>query len=187
MTDTFAKLNPFKKVPVLEHDGFRLTESVAIFQYLCRTYPVNDHWYPKDSQKQARVDEYMSWQHITLRAYGSMVFQVKVIIPRMTGEAVNQKRAAFFENGLEGVLDTMETIWLKDNPYIAGKELSIADLLAVTELEQPGMTGYDVKDGRPNIAQYMNRVRLDLQPHYDDVHSLVYKVKESYTKQQAKL
>ena len=28
---------------------------------------VADHWYPKESQAQARVDEYLEWQHLGTR------------------------------------------------------------------------------------------------------------------------
>ena len=52
--------------------------SVAILRYLCREYPVPDHWYPSDSQQQARVDEYMAWQHINTRLNCAMYFQSKV-------------------------------------------------------------------------------------------------------------
>lgn len=153
--------------------------SIAILRYLCKTFPVSDHWYPNDSQKMARVDEYMAWQHTTLRAHGSMYFRTIVIAPRMTGEPVNQKRAEFFGSQLKIVLDQIENLWLKDKPFIAGKELTIADLLAVTELEQPGMAGYDVKQGHPKITEYMERVRERLQPHYDDAHDVVRKVQKA--------
>jgi len=42
--------------------------SIAILRYICRTYNVADHWYPKDSVKQAKVDEYLEWQHTNTRA-----------------------------------------------------------------------------------------------------------------------
>ncbi len=80
----------------------------------------------------------MAWQHLNLRIHGSMYFQTKYIKPLLTGEPVNEKRLATYERGLVGVLDLMEQTWLKGNPYVAGKDLTIADLLAVTELEQPG-------------------------------------------------
>lgn len=54
--------------------------SVAILRYLCQRYPdhVADHWYPKDLQKQARVDTYMEWQHANTRLPCAMFFQHKV-------------------------------------------------------------------------------------------------------------
>lgn len=156
--------------------------SVAILRYLCRTFPVADHWYPKDSQKMARVDEYMSWQHTTLRAHGSMYFRTVVLTPRITGEPVNEKRVEMYRKGLNDVLDTIEKVWLKDRDFVAGgSNISIADLLAVTELEQPGMAGFDVRKGRPLIANYMERVRQKLNPHYDDAHDVVRKMQKAFS------
>lgn len=79
----------------------------------------------------------MAWQHLNLRAFGSMVFRTKVINPMM-GKPVNEESLKKFGDQLHGVLEVIENIWLKENPFIAGKELSIADLLATTEMEQPG-------------------------------------------------
>lgn len=53
--------------------------SVAILRYLCHTYNVADHWYPKDSTKQARIDEYLEWQHINTRADCALYYLHKVI------------------------------------------------------------------------------------------------------------
>ena len=78
-TDEFAQINPMKKVPVIDDDGFRLTESAAIFSYLADKYEKHQ-WYPKDLQTRARIDEYNHWQHLNLRTTGSMVFQSKVVL-----------------------------------------------------------------------------------------------------------
>ena len=64
-------------------------------------------------------------------------------MPKLTGEPVNEKRAERFLQGLEGSLETMENIWLEKNHYIAGDDLTVADLLATCELEQPGKICFD--------------------------------------------
>ena len=66
-TEEFTKINPFQKVPVIEHKGEHVIESVAILKYLANTHSVEDHWYPKEPLAQARVDEYLSWQHANTR------------------------------------------------------------------------------------------------------------------------
>jgi len=35
-------------------------------------------WYPIELKERARVNEYTHWQHLNLRANGSMLFQTKV-------------------------------------------------------------------------------------------------------------
>jgi glutathione S-transferase len=50
---------------------------VAILSYLSDKHKKPD-WYPTDLQNRARVNEYNNWQHLNLRANGSMLFQTKV-------------------------------------------------------------------------------------------------------------
>ncbi|ODN03559.1 Glutathione S-transferase theta-2 [Orchesella cincta] len=175
--EEYAKtINPLKKVPVIEHDGFFLKESVAILRYLARTFPVPDNWFPKDSVSQAKVDEYLEWQHLNVRTFGTLYFAEKYIVPRTTKQPPNEKRAANFLKHYIAVLNQVETIWLKDRPFLAGQDISIADLLAAAEMEQTVLGGYDVKENHPKLQEYLERVRGGLQPHYDDVHSMLNKI-----------
>jgi glutathione S-transferase len=66
-TEEFAKVNPFQVVPAIEDNGVNIIESVAILRYLTNTHKVADHWYPKEPLAQARIDEYLSWQHANTR------------------------------------------------------------------------------------------------------------------------
>src|SRR5215210_4251833 len=59
MGEAYKKLNPSMMVPMLDDEGFHLTECSAILKYLATKY---DHpEYPKDLQKRAKVDEAMDW------------------------------------------------------------------------------------------------------------------------------
>jgi len=179
-TDEFEKINRFQKVPAIDHDGFLLAESVAILRYMCRTFPVKDHWYPKDSQAMAKVDEYMSWQHLNVRSYGSLYFMTQFIPMMMGGDLPSSSKISKLADGLGKAVDDMENIWLKNTPYVAGNNITIADLLASTELEMPGIVGYNMREGRPNVSKYLDLVKSTLSPHYEDVHAMLYKATEKY-------
>lgn len=72
--------HPFRKVATLLPS---FCCSVAILKYLAQKHPaaVADHWYPADLQRQARVNEYLSWQHMNVRSHGSKVFLLRVSPP----------------------------------------------------------------------------------------------------------
>ncbi|XP_010785251.1 glutathione S-transferase theta-1-like, partial [Notothenia coriiceps] len=86
-SEEFGKINVMRKVPVMKDGSFVLTESVAILKYMLQKHSSSlaDHWYPADLQQRARVNEYLSWQHMNLRAHGSKVFLLKVRVPDQPG------------------------------------------------------------------------------------------------------
>ena len=47
--------------------------------------------------------------------------------------------------------------------------------------------GHDLTAGRPRVAGWIDRVKLRLQPHFDEVHNLLYVVKEKFAKTPANL
>ena len=59
------------------------------------------------------------------------------LLPKMFGTEVNMKKIANFQSRMEDALDKFETIWLKDKLFLTGNQISIADILAACELEQP--------------------------------------------------
>lgn len=54
--------------------------SIAILKYMAQRHSssVPDHWYPAELKQQARVNEYLAWQHTNLRMHGSKIFLLKV-------------------------------------------------------------------------------------------------------------
>jgi len=181
-SDEYTKINRFQRVPAIVHDGFQLSESIAILRYLCRTFEVKEHWYPKDSQKMAKVDEYLEWQHLGMRASGSLYFRELFMRPALTGNPANPEKVEKLATGLENTLDLMENNFLKENKFIAGQELTIADLLATAELEQPRIVGYDVSKNHPKIGNYMDLVKKELDPIYGQVHDLAWSTGQKWQK-----
>jgi len=181
-TKEYTAMNPFQKVPVIKDGDFALTESVAILRYLANTRDIADHWYPKDCKSRARVDEYLEWQHQGIRLRCSWFHLEKFFIPMLKWNPPNEKKIAHLKQNMEESLEQMQSIWLQDGKkdFIAGSSISIADILAACEMEQPGIAGYDVRDKSPVLKAYMERVQDTLNPHYDEAHAAVNKMVEKF-------
>ncbi|XP_042193068.1 glutathione S-transferase theta-2 isoform X1 [Callorhinchus milii] len=173
----FGRLNPMRKVPVIVDNGFVLTESVAILKYLASTYDVPQNWYPRDPQRRAKVDEYMAWQHLNTRMNTAKVFIFEVLIPQMTSQPVDDQKVSKALKDLEGTLDMLETMFLKDKPFLCGDDLTLADLLAICELMQPLGGDRDVLKERPKLASWRSRVQSALGKTFEDVHAIVYRLR----------
>jgi len=172
-TSEFEVINPFKKVPVIDHNGFVLIESVGILRYICRTYNVADHWYPKDSMKQARVDEYLEWQHANTRASCGLYYLYKVLWPKMNGKPVNEQRIAQQEKQINITLNLIENVWLKDKQFLCGDDISISDIIAICEIEHTRMAGYDSFANRPILSEWKTRVMARLSPYYEEANKFL--------------
>ncbi|KAK7867896.1 hypothetical protein R5R35_002820 [Gryllus longicercus] len=175
----YANIHPFQKVPAIIDDQFQLIESVAILRYLCRERNVPEHWYPKDVKGQAKVDEYLEWQHTNTRMCG-MLFMLKWVYPSTTGKAPNAKEVAHWEKLMNEALDKMEYIWLKDKPYLTGDRISIADLLGVTELEQTRIVGYNPYSNRAALTAWLERIKGDTNPYFGEVHGKLHHFVDKY-------
>jgi len=176
--EEFLKLNPFSKMPVIEEDGVVLTESVAMLRYLVREKKLADHWYPSDSKKQARVDEYLEWQHLNARLLCAMYFQHKVAIPRLTKKPVDPVAVDKAFQAMQSTLKQMEEIWLDGGKkkFLLGDEITVADLLGVCELEQPAMAGYDVFALHPILGQWRHRVKQITGSFYEEAHQILREI-----------
>lgn len=54
------------------------------------------------------------------------------------GQSVSQEKVSEAKRQMESALDTIVNVWLKDKPFIVGNEITVADLVAATEVEQLG-------------------------------------------------
>ncbi|XP_071445871.1 glutathione S-transferase theta-1-like [Hetaerina americana] len=181
LSEEYMKVNPFHRVPTIIDDGFKLMESVAILRYLCRTRNLDDHWYPKDPKLQARVDEYLEWQHIDIRSNTMGYIMNKFMMPSLTGTPADKKLVDMLQNNMDQSFDYIENVWLKnDKKYLIGEQISIADLLGVFEAHSTRVAGYDPRINRPKLTSWMDRMRTELNPHYDELNVPIDKVIEKF-------
>uniref|UniRef100_U5EXP6 glutathione transferase n=1 Tax=Corethrella appendiculata TaxID=1370023 RepID=U5EXP6_9DIPT len=176
LTDEYKEnINRFQKVPCIIDNDFKLAECVAIFRYLAREHKIPDNLYPEDSKVRAKVDEYLEWQHNNIRSYCALYFRYVWMNP-LLGRKVNPEKAEEMKDRMSDNIDLFQEIWLNsNNKFIAGNEISVADILAACELEQPKIAGYDPTIGRPKLKEYMELVRQTTNPYYDEAHKILYK------------
>ncbi|XP_041936137.1 glutathione S-transferase theta-1b isoform X2 [Alosa sapidissima] len=177
--EAYGKINMMRKVPAMRDGEFHLAESIAIMMYLSEKFQTPDHWYPTDIQKRARVNEYLSWQHTAVRMHGTRVFWLRLMIPKMLGEEVPKDKMAAALEDLDGSLQLIEEKFLQDRPFIAGDDISLADLVAIVEIMQPVGSGLDVFEKRPKLSGWRNRVRAAIGPElFDEAHQIILSAQE---------
>ncbi|XP_045145573.1 glutathione S-transferase theta-4 isoform X1 [Echinops telfairi] len=175
----YIEINPLRKLPSLRDGKFVLSESVAILLYLARKYKVPDHWYPQDLQACARVDEYLAWQHTTLRKSCLRALWHKVMLPSFLSEPVAPETLTATLAELERNLKLLQDKFLQDKAFLAGPHISVADLVAVTELMHPVSAGCQVFEGRPKLAAWRQRVEAAVgQDLFQEAHEFILQIKD---------
>uniref|UniRef100_A0A8D1FEK4 glutathione transferase n=1 Tax=Sus scrofa TaxID=9823 RepID=A0A8D1FEK4_PIG len=178
-SDDFAQVNPLRKVPALKDGDFTLAESVAILLYLSRKYEAPDHWYPQDLQTRARVDEYLSWQHTDLQTSCIRTMWQKMLLPVFLGQPVPPETLASTLAKLDRCLQLLEDKFLKDQDFLAGPHISMADLVAITELMHPVSAGCDLFKSRPKLAAWRQRVEAEVgEDLFQEAHAAIMKAKD---------
>eukprot|EP00057_Strongylocentrotus_purpuratus_P014829 XP_011669303.1 PREDICTED: glutathione S-transferase theta-1 isoform X2 [Strongylocentrotus purpuratus] len=182
----FVKMTPLCTVPAIQDGDFGMGETVAIIRYLATKYAdlVPDHWYPKDLEKRARVDEYMAFHHTGTRGGCGGLFFSEVLIPVFSGgkQHASEERLKRDEENMTKQLDKLENAFLQDNDWLAGDDISVADVLAVSEMMENTVNGRDVAEGRPKLRAFIDRVTNRLNPAFDEVHGALYAFRDSYNK-----
>jgi glutathione S-transferase len=154
----FEALNPNRLVPVLEDDGFRLTESSAILKYLAEK--TGSSAYPKDLRERARVNERMDWVNTQLcrdLAYGLVYPQIFPHHKRQSDDA-QKATLAWAKERAGGWLQVLDKHLLGAGDYLCGKQLTIADYYAAPFVALAEAVGSDLA-GYPNVKRWLGRMK----------------------------
>ena len=173
--ELLGAINPNRRVPTMDDNGFGLFESCAILRYLCNKYSLEDHWYPKDIQARSKVEEALDWFPGNLRCGA---FRFIGLIPKRTGKPVSDEKRTELTTTLKNSLNMIENYFLKGRKFVGGDNISIADLQFLCEVQQYLMMDKDLCKGRPNMERWIQDCRQYLTPHLDEVNQKVYKIRE---------
>ncbi len=159
--------NPAGTIPMLEEPdtGFVLAEAHAIMAYLCNRFGWTD-MYPADHRERARVDWYLHYHHRNVRDAS-----VGLVAPRIRKDldiptAVQQAARATVTRALQA----LDSGWLAHSRFIAGNDVTIADLGAYVELGQLRAQFTNLYDFSPfpNVQRWLDD--MTAVPGHDDVH-----------------
>jgi len=121
----FAALNPNKKMPVLEDDGFVLWESNAILQYFASKKPETGLW-PTDPKRQADVSRWQLWDMAHWDpACAILVFEH--VVKKLSGQGdPDPAQVAKGEQDFKRYAEVLDGT-LKNRKWVTGNELTVAD------------------------------------------------------------
>ena len=172
MQPDFAKINPSRQVPVLEDDGFTLSESSAILKYLADK--IGSPAYPKDLKKRAKVNEMMDWFNTGLYRDFGYGFIYAQVFPhqKREGEAAQAAQLAFAREKAKGWLKVLDENLLGPNKtFLVGDQVTIADYFGACLLTAGELVRCDFKQW-PNISRWLNNMRS--LPNWAKVHEQFY-------------
>jgi glutathione S-transferase len=153
-------LHPFGRVPVLDHNDFRLYETQAILRYLDRVLrepPLT----PADPQRAARMDQAMNVNDWYLfQGVGNVIIFHRVIGPRVLGLAPDEAAIASAMPKARAVFNELAHL-LGAQSYFAGEALSLADLLLAPHVDFFTMVPEWSELGAPhaNLVAWIKRMQ----------------------------
>jgi glutathione S-transferase len=169
-SDSFRKMTPVAKVPVLEHDGEFLFESGPICRYVAGVE--HSPLYPADKLQRARVDQWMTFFTCHPGRWLTRIYFEKVIKSKANlgdpDEARCEEAAKFARQQIRVVDD-----WLEDRKWLANDAFSIADPFALAYVEQVNAIDFPLEDfprvkdwfERLEALESTSRARAKVQPH----------------------
>lgn len=151
--DEFVERSPVGKVPFLVVDGAVITESQVICEYLEDAYPQKP-LYPADPVARAKVRELIDYIELHMELVARRIYPEVFF-----GGQVSDETKKEVERDLAKGLRAFARV-ARFDPYIAGKELTLADCSAFVNLPLISMAGKlafgrDMFEHLPQVKPYL--------------------------------
>jgi len=160
----FLKINPTGRVPAINDDGFTAFESAAIIKYLADKN--HSALYPKDLQKRTIVDQWIDFANLHVATALSRVTFNRVLYKVFNAEQDERS----LNDGIKFLGQFLPVIekQLKENKYLAGNEMTLADINLLAALDPAELSSVDLSV-YPAISNWRKGLRA--QSFYTQCHN----------------
>jgi glutathione S-transferase len=151
-TPEYLKLHPFGRIPAIQHGDFTLYEAAAILRYIDRAFD-GPALTPTDPKAAARMDQVMNIVDWYVMPSISSAIGFNRIVKPIFGLPVDEAAVAAAVPQAKVCVAALEDI-LGGKPYLAGDQVSLADLMAVAHLDllPKSPEGADIMAGSPLLG-----------------------------------
>lgn len=144
------QINPQKTVPFLVDDDYNLSESRAIMAYLTDQYGKNPRLYPQTLMARALVNQRLNFD------IGTMYRGLKYYYYPVMFYGASEYDEKYYKL-LEHSFDVLNT-FLDGQDYVAGRNMTIADLSMVATVSTIEAFGFDIQD-YPNVVRWFEKIK----------------------------
>lgn len=165
-------LHPFGRVPVLEHDGFRIYETSAIAAYVDEAF-AGPALQPANAQERARMNQWVS--ALNGYYYPNIAFHLgheRLIYPAL-GIAPDEKVVSVALPRIATALDVMERELAHGRGFLVTDLPTLADFFMLPTMTTLSLTGegHGMMAAKPRIAGW--KARMEALPSVIEVRSMV--------------
>lgn len=121
--------HPFGMLPAFEHNDFMIYETSPILHYIDDAFP-GTRLTPNDIHRRTRAEQIIS----VINAYGYRPIVWGIFVPRTftePGKAVDEAAIAAAVPAADRALQAIEDLMTNPDPFLVGRQISLADLLLV--------------------------------------------------------
>lgn len=152
-TPDYLAMNPDGQVPVLEVDGERLTQIVAICDYLDRRFP-DAGLLPTEPWARAKAMQTLAWLNNTVHPTFTHVFLPNKFAADAATQATIKAHAV---EQYRGLMLRLQDKVAGASPFLCGERLTLLDPYVLTVFRWGGIAGIDPAT-LPGLKAYVDRV-----------------------------
>ncbi|HEX7038200.1 MAG TPA: glutathione S-transferase family protein [Pseudomonadales bacterium] len=155
----YERISPLKKIPAMEHDGFTVSDSSVICEYLEEVFP-DVPLRPADPRQRATARFLEEFGDTRLVENVAAFFLERIVKPVLLKQETDEARLKdVAANQLPPVLGYLEAVVPEAGFLFGAQQPGLADFSLASPLVNAQYAGYEV-DGRnyPKLAAFFGRV-----------------------------